>query len=43
METIYLLKSPANEKRLLGALERINQGEGENLPIEELKKRVGLV
>ncbi|HLB33619.1 MAG: prevent-host-death protein [Verrucomicrobia bacterium RIFCSPHIGHO2_12_FULL_41_10] len=41
-ETAYLLRSPANARRLLGALDRIEQGEGENLTIEELKTKVGL-
>ena len=28
-ETLYLLSSPANAKRLLGAIERMNAGKGE--------------
>jgi antitoxin YefM len=28
-ETMYLLRSPANAKRLLASVERINAGEGE--------------
>lgn len=41
-ETLYLLRSPANASRLLSALDRLNQGEGESLTMEELQIRVGL-
>jgi antitoxin YefM len=42
METAHLLRSPANAKRLLGALKRARHGEGEAESIEELKRSVGL-
>ncbi len=42
VETAYLLRSPANAKRLLGALHRSEAGEGEVLTVEELAAKVGL-
>ena len=36
METAHLLRSPANAKRLLGALNRLEQGEGQVLSTAEL-------
>jgi antitoxin YefM len=42
METAHLLRSPANARRLLGALKRARQGEGKAESIEELKRSVGL-
>ena len=41
METAHLLRSPANAKRLLGALERAMQGDGKPESIEDLKHSVG--
>jgi antitoxin YefM len=41
-ETAHLLRSPANAKRLLAALKRLDQGEGEVLPVEVLASRSGL-
>jgi antitoxin YefM len=38
-ETAHLLRSPANARRLLGALQRLNEGEGETLSIGELQSR----
>ncbi len=38
-ETAHLLRSPANARRLLGALLRLEQGEGEHLSLEELRLR----
>jgi len=38
-ETAHLLRSPANARRLLGALLRLEQGEGEALSLEELRLR----
>ena len=38
-ETAHLLRSPTNAKRLLAALQRTAQGEGESFTIEELSKR----
>jgi len=40
-ETVHLLKSPANAKRLLGALERSLAGEGVVMTIDELRAFVG--
>jgi antitoxin YefM len=42
METAHLLRSPANAKRLLGALGRARQGKGKAESIEDLKRSVGL-
>jgi antitoxin YefM len=41
-ETAHLLRSPTNAKRLLAALKRLDQGEGEVLPVEALASRSGL-
>jgi antitoxin YefM len=42
METAYLLRSPKNAERLLGALRRAENGEGRVETVEELRKSVGL-
>jgi antitoxin YefM len=42
METDYLLRSPKNAERLLGALRRAENGEGRVETVEELRKSVGL-
>jgi antitoxin YefM len=42
METQYLLRSPANARRLLGALSRALEGEGIAMTVEELRREVGL-
>ena len=42
METAYLLRSPKNAERLLGALRRAENGEGKVESVEELRKSVGL-
>jgi antitoxin YefM len=42
METAYLLRSPKNAERLLGALRRAEKGEGKIETVEELRKSVGL-
>ena len=42
METAHLLRSPANAKRLLGALRRAKRGELRKMTIEELRREVGL-
>jgi antitoxin YefM len=42
IESAYLLRSPANAERLLGALNRALKREGETLTIEELRREVGL-
>jgi antitoxin YefM len=36
LETAHLLRSPANARRLLGALQRLNQGEGLTLTQAQL-------
>ncbi|MBI2938894.1 MAG: type II toxin-antitoxin system prevent-host-death family antitoxin [Chloroflexi bacterium] len=41
-ETAYLLRSPANAARLLAALEDARAGKGQRMPIEELRREVGL-
>jgi len=41
-ETAHLLRSPANAKRLLAALNRLDHGEGEVLSVEALASRTGL-
>jgi len=38
-ETAHLLRSPANARRLLGALQRLSEGEGEALSLDELERR----
>jgi len=42
METAYLLRSPANAKRLLTALGQALQGDGEQQSIDSLRSEVGL-
>jgi antitoxin YefM len=42
METIHLLRSPANAERLLGALKDSLEGKGEPMAVDELKREVGL-
>ena len=42
METAYLLRSPKNAERLLGALRRAENGEGKVETVEELRKSIGL-
>lgn len=42
-ETAYLLRSPANARRLLGALDDMKQGKNlESITMDKLKKRIGL-
>jgi antitoxin YefM len=41
-ETAHLLRSPANAQRLLAALHRLEQGEGEVLSSEDLAERFRL-
>jgi len=41
-ETAHLLRSPANAKRLLAALDRLGNGEGEVLSVDGLASRTEL-
>jgi len=43
IETAHLLRSPANARRLLGALQRLALGEGEELSQNDLNARVPTV
>ena len=40
IETAHLLRSPANARRLLGALNRLEQGEGQVYGVEDLSKKI---
>ena len=42
METAHLLRSPANARRLLGALKRARAGKGRTMTAGEIRKRAGL-
>ncbi|HVP22051.1 MAG TPA: type II toxin-antitoxin system prevent-host-death family antitoxin [Anaerolineaceae bacterium] len=42
IETVYLLSSPANARRLLEAIQQADRGEGQKMSIEELRRTVGL-
>ncbi len=42
METAHLLRSPANARRLLSALNRLDQGEGQQLSLEALAEKTGV-
>jgi antitoxin YefM len=42
METAYLLRSPANAKRLRAALRRAKQGKGKPESVEKLRREMGL-
>jgi len=41
-ETAHLLRSPANAKRLLGAMARARKGKGVEMTAPELRRRYGL-
>lgn len=41
-ETAYLLRSPANARRLLSSLDRINRGEYETFTMDELRAKFNL-
>ncbi len=41
LETAHLLRSPANARRLLGALNRLEQGEGLELTLDGLASKTG--
>lgn len=42
LETAHLLRSPANARRLLSALNRLEQGEGRELPLDALAEKAGM-
>jgi antitoxin YefM len=42
LETAHLLRSPANAKRLLSALEKAREGKGTPQTVDELRQKVGL-
>ena len=42
VETAHLLRSPANARRLLAALNRLDSGEGQSLTTEALAAQSGL-
>ena len=42
METAHLLRSPKNAERLFDALRELDQGEGKETTVEELRRSVGL-
>jgi len=42
LETVYLLRSPKNARRLLAASQRAADGESEVFVVEELRRRFGL-
>jgi antitoxin YefM len=42
METAYLLRSPKNAERLFESLHELEQGGGEVMTVEELRRSVGL-
>lgn len=42
LETAHLLRSPANARRLLGALNRLDQGEGQEFTLDELTAKAGV-
>ncbi len=41
-ETAHLLRSPANARRLLGALRRLGEGEGRTLATAQLGEHAGV-
>jgi antitoxin YefM len=43
LEAAHLLRSPANARRLLSALNRLEQGEGRELSITELSSNAGVL
>jgi antitoxin YefM len=42
METAHLLRSPANARRLQESLRELDQGKGETMTVDELRRSVGL-
>ena len=41
-ETAYLLRSPANARRMLESLRELDRGRGKKTTVEELRRSVGL-
>jgi antitoxin YefM len=42
LETAYLLRSPANARRLIESLARTRKGRGRAMTVEKLRSRLGL-
>ncbi len=42
LETVHLMRSPANASRLLEALGRMDRGEGSPQTVEQLRSSIGL-
>ena len=42
METAHLLRSPKNAARLMSAIKKAREGEGNSQSIDELRKEIGL-
>ncbi len=42
METAHLLRSPANAKRLMAALQRSTRRKGKSSTVEQLRREIGL-
>jgi antitoxin YefM len=42
LETAHLLRSPKNAERLLAALARAQQRDGERMTVDDLRREVGL-
>jgi antitoxin YefM len=42
LETVHVLRSPENARRLLEASERAAEGEGEAFSVDDLRRRLGL-
>ena len=42
LETAHLLRSPANARRLLSALNRLEQGDGRELSLDALAEKAGM-
>jgi antitoxin YefM len=41
METLHLLRSPRNRERLLEAMQQAENGEGEQVSVDQLRKEFG--